>query len=693
MPILPPPEPPAPSIAVRVDALIAEMTLDEKVYMMSGHGFLEQLKTSRNRWGGDPYQAGGGCERLGIPAFMFTDGPRGVARGNSTCFPVSMGRGATFDVDLERRIGEIMGIEARAQGCNLSGAVCINLLRHPAWGRAQETYGEDPYLLGEMGAALAQGIQAHNVAATVKHFALNSIENSRFKVDVRVDERTLREVYLPHFKRVLDAGCATVMSAYNRVNGEYCGQNRILLTDILRNEWGFEGFVHSDWLRGVYDVYGASAGLDVENPEPRVFGEKLADAIRAGTVDPTVADTACRRILSTYFRFASAADPLLDYSMELVASAAHRATALEAARKSAVLLCNKAALPLERARLRKVAVLGRLAALANTGDRGSSSVQPPYVVTPLEGLRRAVGPDVEIAHAVETDPDSIRAAIEGSDAVICVVGMTYEDEGEYLTGPFFFRDDDEAVPAPQNRGGGDRDTLRLLGEQEAMIATAAALDPNTIVVIVSGSAVVVEPWAASVGAILQTFYAGMEGGVALAEILLGEISPSGRLPFTVPDDEASLPFFDKDAHRIEYGPLHGYTHFDARGEEPAFPFGFGLSYTRFSYGGLNARRTGEHIETRIAVRNEGAVAADEVVQLYIAFPGRDAPRPVKLLRGFERISLAPGEARIVRFETPLDDLRWWNPATRAWTLEHGSHGVMVGRSSRTSDLLRTDVIL
>jgi beta-glucosidase len=214
------------------------MTLSEKVEMMSGHGFFSSYKRSGGRWGAEPYRAGGGCERLGIPPLYFTDGPRGVARGESTCFPCSMARGASFDVDLERRIGEVMGIEARAQGCTLSGAVCMNLLRHPAWGRAQETYGEDPHHLGEMGAALATGIQTHNVAATVKHFALNSIENARFKVDVRIDERTLREVYLPHFKRALDAGCATVMSAYNKMNGEYCGQHRELLTDILGGSGG-----------------------------------------------------------------------------------------------------------------------------------------------------------------------------------------------------------------------------------------------------------------------------------------------------------------------------------------------------------------------------------------------------------------------------------------------------------------------
>jgi beta-glucosidase len=374
-----------------VEAVLDEATLAEKVGMMSGRGFFEQYKESGGTWGAHAYRAGGGIERLNVPALYFTDGPRGVARGSSTCFPCSMARGATFDVDLERRIGEVMGIEARAQEATLSGAVCINLLRHPAWGRAQETYGEDSHHLGEMGAALGTGIQTHNVIATVKHFALNSMENARFKVDVRIDERTLHEVYLPHFKRALDAGVATVMSAYNQMNGEYCGQNRHLLTDILRGEWGFRGFVHSDWVFGVYKAYGAAAGLDVENPEPMVFGEKLVAAVEAGHVEPQVIDDACRRILNVLYSFAAAEDPLADYPMELVASESHVALALEAAEKSAVLLKNEGVLPLERGRIRKLAVLGRLAAIENTGDFGSSRVRPPYVVTPLEGLRRYLG--------------------------------------------------------------------------------------------------------------------------------------------------------------------------------------------------------------------------------------------------------------------------------------------------------------
>lgn len=249
---------------------------------------------------------------------------------------------------------------------------------------------------------------------------------------MRVDERTLDEIYLPHFKACVDAGVASIMSAYNKVNGEYCGQHRHLLTDILRGEWGFEGFVHSDWVFGVYQPYGAAAGLDVENPEPMVFGEKLIAAVESGSIEPQVIDQACRRILTTQFRFACAEDPLTGYGLDLVATAPHAAVALEAAEKSAVLLENDGTLPLRRGRIAKLAVLGSLATLENTGDFGSSRVQPPYVVTPLEGLRRHLGDAVELLTGGEDDLEAAKVAAAAADAVIVVVGYTAKEEGEYI---------------------------------------------------------------------------------------------------------------------------------------------------------------------------------------------------------------------------------------------------------------------
>jgi len=691
----------ASEIDAAIESILDEATLEEKVAMMSGRGFFAQFQASGGHWGAEPYRAGGGCERLGVPALYFTDGPRGVARGRSTCFPVSMARGASWDRDLERRIGEVMGIEARAQGCNLSGAVCVNLLRHPGWGRAQETYGEDPHHVGEMGAALARGLQTHNVIATVKHFALNSIENARFKVDVRIDERTLREVYLSHFKRILDAGCASVMSAYNKMNGEHCGQNRTLLSDILRHEWGFEGFVHSDWVMGVYAPYGASAGLDVENPEPIHFGKKLVEAVEGGQIEPAVVDRACRRILSTLYRFAAAEDPLPEYTADLVACPEHVALAREAAEKSAVLLLNRDVLPLRENE--RIVVCGRLAQAENTGDAGSSRVQPPHVVTPLEGLRAFLGrPDLALA-GDESDPAAAARAAAGAEAAIVIVGLTAAEEGEFIPGEMGLAEV-EAVgiatdgagngtsdPAKRPSVGGDRVRLRLPEPQVRLVEAVAAANPRTVVVIVAGSAMLIGEWSDAVGAVLQTFYSGMEGGHALARLLYGAVNPSGKLPFVVARDERDHPPFDKDADSIEYGPWHGYTFLDRIGREPHFAFGHGLSYTRFRYRALKLRRTPTGLEAQVSIRNEGERAGDEVVQLYVGFPGCAVERPRKLLRGFARVSLRPGELRTVDFQIPDADLAYWCPTSRSWQWEHGEHRIQVGSSSRDEDLLSASI--
>ncbi len=674
-------------------ALIGAMSLAEKVEMMSGQGFFASYQANKGRWCAEPYRAGGGCERLGLAPLYFTDGPRGVCAGESTCFPVTMARGASFDVDLERRIGEAMGVEIRALGRSMTGAVCVNLLRHPAWGRAQETYGEDPHHLGEMGAALSQGIQSHNVVASVKHFALNSMENARFKVDVRVDERTLREVYLPHFKRIIDAGCASVMSAYNKVNGEYCGQNRYLLTDILRDEWGFNGFVHSDWVRGVYKVYGASAGLDVENPEPLVFGKSLVEAVEKGQVEPQVIDQACRRILETQFRMLCAEDPLSNYGPDLVACDAHRQLAYEAACKGAVLLKNDGLLPLRPEAVRRVAVLGRLAGLVNTGDGGSSRVFPPYVVTALAGITDALGPDAQVTTGDETDLAAAAVAARGADVAIVVVGYTLRDEGEYIPGDIPL--DDEAKPSEGLRAGlgGDRKSLRLSPDQVALIEASIEANPRTVVVVVAGSAVIMSEWDGRAPAILQTFYNGMEGGRALADILLGAVCPSGKLPFTVPEDEADLPFFDAEADSIDYGPLHGYTLLEDRGVPAAYPFGHGLSYTSFSYRSLKVRRLDHSLDIEVAVRNDGNVAGEEVTQLYVGFPGIQAKRPKKLLKAFGRTCVQPGQTRIVHLQVKFDDLRWWDVQTRQWLLESGPHTVYVGGSSAMAQALHRSVMI
>lgn len=684
-------------IEARIEAVMAAATLAEKVGMMSGKGFFAALKADNRVWAARPYRAGGGIERLGVPAFWFTDGPRGVARGQSTCFPCTMARGASFDVDLERRIGEAMGIEIRAQGCNLNGAVCINLLRHPAWGRAQETYGEDPHHLGAMGAALGAGISAHNVCATVKHFALNSMENARFKVDVRIDERALHEVYLPHFKAVIDAGIGSVMSAYNRMNGEYCGQNRALLTGILRDEWGFDGFVHSDWVMGVYQPYGAAAGLDVENPEPLVWGDRLQAAVEAGTVEPQVIDTACRRILKALYRIECADDPLPAYPLSLVASPAHVALAQEAALKSAVLLANDGVLPLNRARLGRLAVLGRLATLENSGDNGSSRVRPPTYVTPLEGLTAALGTE-RIVTGDEDDLAAAGAAAAAADAVVVVAGYTAAEEGEFIPGELTLGQDgggSAAGGAPPRRLaiGGDRLDLGLPAAQLALIDAAVASGKPVIVVIVAGSAVLVEGWHARVSAVLLTFYSGMAGGTALAQLLLGDASPAGRLPFSVARDAGDYPVFDRDADAITYDYWHGYALLAKNARPARYPFGHGLSYSRFETRALALRRAGDAVAARVAVANVGSVAADHVVLLW-AEPPVGAPTlwPRRLM-AFARVALAAGETRIVDLAVPLAALRWRDPATHGWRAIAGEWRFLVADTAEAAPATAATIIL
>jgi beta-glucosidase-like glycosyl hydrolase len=341
-----------------------------------------------------------------------------------------MARGATWDLDLERRVGTAIGLEAKAQGANYFAGVCVNLPRHPAWGRIQETYSEDPLLLGEFGLALTQTVQEH-VMACVKHYALNSMENARFRVDVRVDEDVLHEVYLPHFRRIVEGGVGAVMSAYNSVNGEWAGQNHHLLTEILREQWGFDGLVMSDFVFGLRDAAkSVMNGLDIEAPFRQQRGLHLESALESGELQWEDVDRACERILRKQLEFTIRTEKSHP-GAEVIFSKKHRALAREVAARSMVLLKNNPIngdplLPLQPKSVAKVAVVGRLANIANTGDKGSSQVYPPSVVTPLEGIRAAL-PNVEVLFA-ETVQEAERLASK-VDVIIPVVGYTYEDEG------------------------------------------------------------------------------------------------------------------------------------------------------------------------------------------------------------------------------------------------------------------------
>ncbi|MHA1803374.1 MAG: glycoside hydrolase family 3 C-terminal domain-containing protein, partial [Promethearchaeota archaeon] len=607
--------------------ILSRMTLKEKLKQMSGDGTLLRNGLSMAiRYNKKPIPAGVN-KRLGIPGIKFTDGPRGVVMGNATCFPVSMARGASWDINLEERIGKAIGMEARAMGANFFGGVCINLLRHPAWGRAQETYGEDPYHLGEMGAALVRGVQKH-VMACAKHYACNSMENARFKVNVKINERTLREIYLPHFKKCVDAGVASIMSAYNKVNGHYCGHNRHLLTEILKQDWGFRGFVITDFLFGIRDGKQAvNAGVDIEMPfQWKMKPKKLMQYLKNGDITEEQINDSVLRILRMLIQFESSIDPTI-YTTDRISCKEHIQLALEAARKSIVLLKNQNnLLPLDRHSIKKIVVLGKLASMENTGDHGSSRVYPPYVVTPLEGIKRSASKNIQVIYNegknIQENVEDIRTA----DAIIIVVGYTHRDEGEYI-----------------RTVGGDRVSLTLRPVDEELILKVSEINPNCIVVMKGGSAIIMESWKESCKAILMAWYAGMEEGTAIGEIIFGDVNPSAKLPVTFPKSQDQLPYFDREAEEIEYGYYHGYRLMDKQKFEPTFYFGHGLSYTYFTYYNLRLDSSnvtkGDSITIKFDITNQGKMFGEEIAQLYVGYKNPSIERAVKELKGFKKIAL------------------------------------------------------
>ena len=700
-------------IDARADELLAQLTIHERLSLMDGDtpfwpGLAEMM--APGGYAGRPWVAGA-VPRLGIPGIRFVDGPRGVIMKGATTFPVSMARGAAWDPELEERVGEVIGRELRALGGNFFGGVCINLLRHPAWGRAQETYGEDPRHLGAMGAALARGVQQH-VMACVKHYALNSMENARFKIDVTIDARALHEIYLAHFKTVVDAGVASVMSAYNSVNGEWCGQNRPLLSGILKEQWGFEGFVITDFIFGMRDsLKTALSGQDIEMPFSMHFHQDLKGLVERGEVPMARIDDAARRILRQQVRFGQGRNPA-GYPREIVGCASHRKIAREAAEKSIVLLQNNdAVLPLTG--IKRLALIGNLAAKPNTGDGGSSNTQPAHVVTPLEGLRFALGDDA-VAFDDGGDPVRTANAAGQADAAVVVVGFTHEDEGEYIPPdmiPMFAptfpppAPGEEAIAGKIVSGhggvqeggfspGGDREELSLHPRDEQLIRIVAAANPRTIVVLMVGSAVVTEAWRNLVKGIVVLWYPGMEGGQALADMLLGHVNPGGRLPCTFPKRAEDLPFFDRDATQITYDLWHGYRKLARDGVVAAFPFGYGLSYTTWMHANLRLAKiqlaAGGTIEATVDVTNAGALTGDDVVQLYVAARGSKVERAARELKAFVRVSVNPSETRSVTLTVPVADLAYYD-AARGWTVELIEYDVLIARHAEDLDPIQARI--
>ena len=646
------------AVQIEVERLLASMSLQQKIHEIRG-------------WQAAPIDGlfhAGGDEVLKIPSYRMVDGPRGARTGMATAFPVAIARGATFDVELERKVGFAAGLEVAAKNGNVILAPTINLLRHPGWGRAQETYSEDTFHLGAMGVSFVSGAQNH-VLTSPKHFALNNIEMTRFEMSANVDERSLHEVYLPHFKRcVVEGAAASVMSAYNKINGVYCGEHLVLLNDILRDDWGFKGFVESDWFLGTRSTAAAiNAGMDIEMPVGYRFDDaKITDAIAIGELTEKTITRNAGRALYQKIAFDLANREVPDASV--VECIEHIELAQEVAEKSFVLLKNEGVLPLSTTQ--SIAIIGDLADIPNLGDRGSSMVTSSEVTTPLAGLR-AYSDQVAISYYAS---DADLCDINKADVAVVVVGLTYKEEGEFIPTQQL-----ESEGSDLARGG-DRAHLRLPESQEQLIQEVASKAKKTIVLLEGGSAIEVSSWVNEVDALMMVWYPGREGGHAIARVLFGAVSPSGKLPVSFPRSIRQLMDWDITALDITHDLFHGYRYLDKKEERPEFPFGFGLSYTEFTLEDLQVERVEHRFFLVVSVRNAGDTVAAAVPQLYVSYRNSAVERPVKELKGFGRVELTPGETADMEIELSDEELRYYDPHY-GWVLEACTYDFRVGQTS------------
>ena len=674
--------------------IVNDLTLEQKVWLMSGNidiegkteddlrVFMAGIMTDGNHYNIEPYEAGGIIES-GLPPIKFVDGPRGVVCGNdqSTCFPVSIARGATFDVELENKIGHCIAKETRAFGGNLFAGVCINLPYNPGWGRSQETYGEDSFHIGKMGAALVEGVQDEDVIACIKHYAFNQMENARFKVSITCDQRTEKEVFLPHFKDCIDAGAACVMSSYNRYNGVHCGHNRYLLTDVLKNEWNFDGFVMSDFCWGIRDtVESVNGGQDMEMMWTQWFGKRLVKAVQDNFVEESRIDDACVRIVRTILAFNQNYKAC---SRSVIGCKEHIDVAKKAAEESITLIKNDGVLPLDRSEVKKVAIIGELANKPVIGDHGSSQVRPAYVVTPIEGLKNA-NSEAEIIYLDGQDIDEVKKIVSNVDAAIYVVGYNYNDEGEYIS-------EDKMTNYTGAIGGDRKKSLGLHEEDVKLIQETGKVNDKSVVVLIGGDMIMMTDWYKNVNSIIMAYYPGMEGGTALAEIIYGDVNPSGKTPFVIPYNEEDLPYVNWEANNQYYEYYHGYSRLDKSGIKPLVPYGFGLSYTTYKIDDPSVEIVDGVMLAKANITNTGLIAGDQVVQLYIGAKQTNIDRPLKQLRGFTRLSLNPGEKKAALIKVPLDKLQWYDPVYRIWKLEETTYQVYLGFSESEDDLVMTEI--
>jgi beta-glucosidase len=648
----------------RARNLVAQMTLEEKI--SQAHGL--ENKTY--------YRYVPPVERLKIPALHVANGPCGVGPAGdrpqkpATALPAPISVAASWDLPLARRYAEIIAEECLNLNEDLLEAPDINIARVPQNGRTFEAFGEDPFLVARLAVNQVQGIQAKGVIANVKHYAANNQEVNRLSVNVVVDERTLREIYLPAFEASIREGrSASIMGAYPQVNGHFCCENEELLTRILRKEWGFDGFVTSDFGAVHSTVPSALAGLDLEMPNDKYFGAPLLAAVRSNQVPVAVVDEMLVRRYRKMIEFG-----MFDRSPNPgpIAKEAHGAEARHTAEQGMVLLKNKHdTLPLDASKLRRIALIGPYATNAMTGGGGSSHVIPLYTVTPLEGLQRRAGNGCKVELLDGKDIAQAVALARSSDVAIVMVGDKEEEAKDH--------------------------GLSFAGNQDKLVEAVAAANKHTVVVLKSGTAMLM-PWVDKVPAILEAWYPGEEEGNAVASVLFGDVNPSGKLPLTFPRQVSDLPANTRERYPGEKGAVCytegvfvGYRHFDARKIKPLFPFGHGLSYTTFGYRNLTVTPSriglGETLIPTVAVefdlRNTGKKAGAEVAQVYLGLPSSpEAPQPPKQLKGFEKVMLEPGESRRVRIELNARAFSYWDTQAHGWRILPGRYRVFAGSSSR-----------
>ena len=649
-----------------IKALVSQMTLEEKAGLCSGDDFWHTKAV----------------ERLGIPRTMVSDGPHGLRKQDdkadhlgindsikAVCFPAACATAASFDPDLIRRMGEAIGDSCQHEQVSVVLGPAVNIKRSPLCGRNFEYFSEDPYLAGRMATAMIQGVQSRNVGTSIKHFALNSQEHRRMSSSSEADERTIREIYFPAFEMaVKEADPWTVMCSYNRINGVYASEDSWLLTDVLRKEWGFRGYVMSDWGAVSDRVAGVAAGLDLEMPSSGgVNDRKIVEAVKAGKLDEKLVDQACERILKIVYRYLEKAKPDTPWDQE-----AQHALAADIAAECMVLLKNEdALLPLNKED--EIAFIGEFAQKPRYQGGGSSHINSFRTTGALEAAKDlnitfARGYSVAKDEATDAEIAEAVAAAKKAKAAVVFAGLpdSYESEGY------------------------DRTHLRMPDCQNRLIEAVAEANPNTVVVLHNGAPVEM-PWIGKVKAVLEAYLGGQAVGEAAVRVLFGDANPCGKLPETFPlklEDNPSWLYYGGEGDVAEYreGVFVGYRYYDKKKMDVLFPFGYGLSYTTFEYSGLKLSadriKDTDSLTVTATVKNTGSRAGKTVVQLYVGDVESTVLRPVRELKGFVKADLQPGESREVSFTLDKRSFAYWNREIHDWHVETGAFTVEVGASSR-----------